>query len=1072
MDELSSAPPTCEEVNSYPNSFFCTEECATEYWQCINGEVLKRNMPEGTFCLNGEFDAVGTCSVRDDRCDAIEALNLDGKIMCTDDCSDTYLACSNGVVIERPMAEGTKCYRDGIVHTDAGHCVVQEEVVTYFELMDACKNYPDLEHCASTTDPSTPPYIGAEFHDDAWYFVDKVWFSYISTFSHEYGKGWDVFININFGHDRELGRTRSYIARMDYGTTEIYQWSQYDLIDGEDAHYNCKTDVPDEPITKLIAQIIKNPAVIFELGQGTLDIPDDDEVHDYTAQVNVSASEVGLDGDDMVNVLAESVDAADEETPAEAEPVTTPTFLFKNVTVYVDDDSTEDNGEDVIEEDEVEEEGVELIEDDSTLNMEEVRNLLHGYFGAILNETICNEDLVYDNENDVAAPILNRGELTAGTGEDDNGSDEINIINGTEALSDQLKPNDELLDPISRRLKQLNAKNDLKAIIPQDTIYDCNEGEILVHHCCSEDEHFIACSPNEEGECPSDATPSARCLEPEFSKDIIVEPHYLKGNVPMQLHTADHLENLEYDLDNNQIFTEESVSELLEKSIRRKMYWDEEDTDEWVPQEEEDFTSDEKFLPQTRGNLTKWINNPIANDTDVTAEDLYDNFGDLFLGRGGGLPNVREVLDDLNDLDTTLLSFYEFNTALEGDMLSIFDLMKSIEEAHQKLKSVDTTLVQLDRVLRLVSIIKSIKPIVIPVRNAVRNTRKYGILPGLKQVKKIRDTVTSKYKPKVKKALTQNEEIRGALAKSRFVNQNLLINPFETTRNCQPSDTAAGIIAPVVDYVNRDTSEALEQIEEFRHTLKNLVADLSGVFNLVNEMVDTLDDMKSVTNPIASAMNPFYKALSTRITVPIVGPFCRKTVNINVRYPCGVKRCKKCRRIFRRRRCIRYACGVKKCTFRKRVRLPVFCKKKFTFTVDQVLKGISGVMDIIFYPINKAVDELMNAIPLPDIPLLPEFPANFNALDQIAEIGDVFDGPSFPSELLDVANLQLALPGIDNLICGKSSEDVMEIFELTKNGELTPDVVRDFYDGCGGMQDLNPVCETTQELLCGDGGCP
>jgi len=111
---------------------------------------------------------------------------MDDKIMCTEDCSESYLACSNGKVFEMPMAEGTKCYRNGIVRTAAGHCVVQEEVISYFELMDACMNYPDLENCASTADSSSPPYNGATLDDGAWYFIDKVWFSYISTYSEEY----------------------------------------------------------------------------------------------------------------------------------------------------------------------------------------------------------------------------------------------------------------------------------------------------------------------------------------------------------------------------------------------------------------------------------------------------------------------------------------------------------------------------------------------------------------------------------------------------------------------------------------------------------------------------------------------------------------------------------------------------------------------------------------------------------------------------------------------------------------------------------------------------------------------
>ena len=41
--------------------------------------------------------------------------------MCTEDCADMYLICSNGKVIEMPMAEETKCYRNRIVRTAADH---------------------------------------------------------------------------------------------------------------------------------------------------------------------------------------------------------------------------------------------------------------------------------------------------------------------------------------------------------------------------------------------------------------------------------------------------------------------------------------------------------------------------------------------------------------------------------------------------------------------------------------------------------------------------------------------------------------------------------------------------------------------------------------------------------------------------------------------------------------------------------------------------------------------------------------------------------------------------------------
>jgi len=1106
-------------------------------------------------------------------CDEIEALTSQDKLMCTEDCSDSYLLCTNGQVTEMPMPEGTKCYQDGIVHTSEGHCVIQEEVISYFELMDACMNYPDLEHCASSADASTPPYNGAQLEDGAWYFKDKVWFSYLSTedkepqWSDEYGwysgKGWDVLINIRFGHDLEQGRSRSIVARMDYGTTKIYNWTQYDLVDGDgsDTHYNCQFSIPEEPVTKFLAQLIRNPAIIFGIGEGTFDIPDDDDVHEYTSQVTIDAAELGDDyeGEGEVSVLVESnlEDDAEDEENQDVEPVITPTFLFRNVLVYdkdfiggtydggTEDEEEEDlDGEEYYDESELDDNsstgccslnykecidwcgptkddclscnhihdgvawlengaaeeqctarwggceaepdsccpGLECREDPNNwlmcqpifpTAMMEIRRLFDGYFNITVNETTCSEsfDQVYDDRTDVIVPILNRGKLTAGTGETtDADISEQTIVDGTEAMSDQLSLDEEPEDPISRRLRELTTKKGQeKFTISQETIDDCQNDEVLVYHCCSEDIHYLTCTPtDDEKNCPAETMSSSRCIDPQFKKDIILEPRFLKGNTPLQLHTADHLEGLHYELDN--LLTETSINEILENN-KRRLYWDEEDEHEWVAQEEEDFVSEENFLPQTRGNISKWVDTPIHNSTEVTAGDLWDNYGDLFLGRGGGLPNVREILADLEELDETLSTFFEFTTDLEGDMLSIFELMQNVDDAEEDLKSIDRTLHTLDRVLRLVSIIKYVKPIAIPIRNAVGKTRNYGIKRALTMVKKIRESVTKKCKPKVMRALTNNEEVRGIIAKTKFLNQNLIINPFNTTRNCIPSDNAAGLLLNVVESANLDVSGALDDIAEFRQSIRDLVDELRGVTDLAGDMVDAIIKMAEEANPIQIAMDPFYTALSTRITVPIVGPFCKKKVFINVPYPCGVKKCKKCRRIFGKKRCISYPCGVKKCTWRKKVTVPTFCKKQFSFTVNQVLNGISGVMDIIFYPINMATDALLKAIPLPPVPLLPEFPVNFDFLDEMTKISGLLEGPKFPSDLLDFPIGGIPIPGIDDIVCGKSAGDLFEVLQLAKAGEITPEYVREFYDDCGGWQDLNPFCVSTDELLCGDGAC-
>jgi hypothetical protein len=104
-----------------------------------------------------------------------------------------------------------------------------------------------------------------------------------------------------------------------------------------------------------------------------------------------------------------------------------------------------------------------------------------------------------------------------------------------------------------------------------------------------------------------------------------------------------------------------------------------------------------------------------------------------------------------------------------------------------------------------------------------------------------------------------------------------------------------------------------------------------------------------------------------------------------------------------------------------------------------VLNGISGVMDIIFYPINKATDALLVAIPMPPIPLFLAFPSNFDVLNKMDIIGNVLTGPTFPTDLMDCPSVDLAMPGLNDIVCGKSASELSEVLELAKKGDITPE---------------------------------
>jgi hypothetical protein len=111
-------------------------------------------------------------------------LEMDNKIRCTDDCSDNYLTCADGKVVEIPLAQGEKCYENGIVRTSEGNCVLATgmNAVMTFDFMDACTNYPELDYCSTTVEAGEVPYTGTILQDGTWYFKDQVTLTYIEVF--------------------------------------------------------------------------------------------------------------------------------------------------------------------------------------------------------------------------------------------------------------------------------------------------------------------------------------------------------------------------------------------------------------------------------------------------------------------------------------------------------------------------------------------------------------------------------------------------------------------------------------------------------------------------------------------------------------------------------------------------------------------------------------------------------------------------------------------------------------------------------------------------------------------------
>jgi hypothetical protein len=163
-----------------------------------------------------------------------------------------------------------------------------------------------------------------------------------------------------------------------------------------------------------------------------------------------------------------------------------------------------------------------------------------------------------------------------------------------------------------------------------------------------------------------------------------------------------------------------------------------------------------------------------AYATDDVSQELLAELRIFLLGSEDGLPESEELISGLVALDNLLTGIYDLSTGLEDGLVNIYDLILLVLKIEPTLKKIEKTLKTLDKIASIVGIIKQIKPIVIPVRNAIKKLLKV-LKTAIPKVKKLVDKTATKSKPKVRKLLIQNEKFRTTAAKTAFMNQNYFI---------------------------------------------------------------------------------------------------------------------------------------------------------------------------------------------------------------------------------------------------------------------------------------------------------
>lgn len=156
-----------------------------------------------------------------------------------------------------------------------------------------------------------------------------------------------------------------------------------------------------------------------------------------------------------------------------------------------------------------------------------------------------------------------------------------------------------------------------------------------------------------------------------------------------------------------------------------------------------------------------------------------------------------------------------------------------------------------------------------------------------------------------------------------------------------------------------------------------------------------------INNPLMNIIQMILNTLVNQVLTPLQGflsenigfcydSICWKTVHqcFTASYPCGVDTCEteKCVKVFGKKICktIKYPCGTKMCTGSTCVDIPTpyTCQECVSFTVGQILNGISGCAQFIIDFLNDAMSSAASAlgITFPEIKI-PGLPISSDLLN-------------------------------------------------------------------------------------------
>ena len=505
------------------------------------------------------------------------------------------------------------------------------------------------------------------------------------------------------------------------------------------------------------------------------------------------------------------------------------------------------------------------------------------------------------------------------------------------------------------------------------------------------------------------------------------------------------------------------------------------------------------FVPSGSDNWQSWQNIPTPipfiaiNPSDVlpymgTEESLTQEFFEKYftvLMEGDGLPSTKALIEELQELRKWIQKYLDLFESTDYNFAKILKLLVTIQTTNGLLQTVDGNLSNFILFLKALKQIPQVAPYVRPVLFHLERVHQIVVRPAADRVRSVQDFISrGNYKSFAKATLVDNEKLAEVFMVTGLLDNNLIIPPLELMKNCKNVDRLAGSIlnSNTIQSANNVLKLPWESLERLNVSLPSIKV-FQDLDDLLKEFLDALEVIMDFMKVLKPVLDPFEKVLTRKISLPVFGPFCMKTIpKVCLSLPCGTRFCRRrfwcgvrCRCSWRGCRCRsrycsrRFPCGIRRC---KRctpsTRVVIYCYKKFSYSVAQLLKGVNGIIGLVLGPMKKEMNRILNSIPLPSIGVLPEIPVDIaRPLATFPRLLGNFK--PFAAALFDLNVLQ----SFNVIGCSLSDKSPAPIRQLVSymNGTILKSVVAELLS-CPFWDALNVVCEDgVDAIFCNKASC-